>query len=88
MVFMSERIVNISELEELIQNAKINFEVLTDEIQKDAPSITVINGTSKVIRDSLEKADKFEFLIEKRKCTIKDSFESQRLQGNPLEDHI
>lgn len=77
MEYVNERIVNISKLESLIQEAKINFEVLMSEIQKDVPSNEIINGTSKIVKDSLDKADDFEFLTEKRKCTFKDSSENQ-----------
>jgi len=78
-IYVSERIVNISELESLIQDARINFEMLTDEIKKDVPSIARINATSKVVKDSLQRAEKFDFHIEKRKCSFKDSYENQKL---------
>ena len=34
MVFMSERIINISELEALLSAARLNFEILMDECVK------------------------------------------------------
>lgn len=87
MEYVNERIVNISKLESLIQEAKINFEVLMSEIQKDVPSNEIINGTSKIVKDSLDKADDFEFLIEKRMCTFKGSSENQIRLENPLKAH-
>ena len=71
MIYVSERIVNISELESLIQDARINFEMLTDEIKKDVPSIARINATSKVVKDSLQRAEKFDFHIEKGNAVLK-----------------
>ena len=87
MVYMSERITNISELELLIKNARLNFEVLEDELKKDEPSQALINGTSKIIRESLKKAENFEFCIEQRKCEFKASHENPKYLENPIEVH-
>ena len=87
MVYMSERIINISELEELIRNARLNFEVLEDELKKDVPSQALINGTSQIVKESLEKAENFELHIEQRKCEFKASHENPKCLENPVEVH-
>lgn len=78
MIFISERITNISKLEELIGYAKFNFEVLMDEIAKAEPSAETIDSAAFAVKSSLHKASEFEFLIEKRKCEFKDFPESQK----------
>lgn len=71
MVFFSERIINISEYENLISETRLNFEVLIDELQKDKPSKETIENLSQTVLNTLTKAEKFEFCIEKRKCYLK-----------------
>ena len=78
MVFISERIRNISDLEEMIQGAKFNFEVLSKELDKEAPSKTIIDGASYQVKKNLESAVNFEFVMEKRMCDIKDSCENHK----------
>lgn len=67
--YVSERIVNISELEKQIQNAKLYFDILKKELKNTAPSET-INSAVYQIDQSLKAAVKFEFLLEQRKCEI------------------
>ena len=40
MLYISERIANISELERQIQNAKLHFDILKEELKHTAPSIS------------------------------------------------
>lgn len=68
-LYISERIVNISELEKQIQNAKLYFDILKKELKNTAPSET-IDGAVYQIDQSLKAAVKFEFLLEQRKCEI------------------
>lgn len=82
MIFISERITNISELESLIRDAKFNFEVLIRENEKAIPSLRTINSTTSSIKEALEKASNFEFCIEKRKCVFKEASDSPILQEN------
>ena len=82
-VFVSERIVNIAELEKLIHISRFNFEVLADELEKAAPSKAKIDSAVRAIKNGLEKAERFEFCIEKRKCNFKESFESPIFEENP-----
>ena len=42
MLYISERIANISELERQIQNAKLHFDILKEELKHTAPSATIV----------------------------------------------
>ena len=83
MKFISERIVNISELEQNIKNINFHFNVLHVEIKKDVPSQEIVESTSYQILRSLEIIKDFEFRIEKRMCEFKGNSENQRLPENP-----
>ena len=78
MIFMSERIANISEVESLLINAKAKFEILTSEIEQAASLSPTINDTACSLRNILDKANGFEFLIEKRKCDFIEFSERQK----------
>ena len=82
-VFVSERIVNINELEQIIDSLKTNFIFLKRAIEKTAPSDKNIDDAVAQINIQLEKASNFEFLLEHRKCVIKDDADSPRNAGNP-----
>ncbi len=82
MKFISERIINISELEKSIQDIDFHFNVLLDEIRKDVPSQEIIESTSYQIQRSLNTANNFEFRIEKRMCELKESSENQIFSEN------
>lgn len=71
-VYIHERITNISVLEYLIGNARFNFSILENELEKATPSTAIIESAAYQIRDSLKKAESFEFCIEERKCRTKD----------------
>ena len=71
MLYISERIINISDLEEQIQNAKLHFAVLKRSLKNTALSPEIESAVYQVER-SLENASTFEFCLEKRKCEIKD----------------
>lgn len=70
MVFISERIINIAELEKIISCAKINFEVMYEELKKDAPSDEILNSAAYQVMLMLNKANEFDFCLEKRKSII------------------
>lgn len=76
MIFISERIVNIAELENLICMSKLSLELLADELEKTAPSKEKIDSAVRAMKDGLEKAERFEFCIEKRMCKFKEDCES------------
>ena len=70
MIFISERIINIAELEKIINCAKFNFEVMCEELKKDAPSDEILNSASYQVMLMLSKASEFDFCLEKRKGII------------------
>ena len=69
MLYISERIVNIHELEKQIQNAKLHFNILKKELRNTAPS-EIIDGAVYQIDRSLKAAEEFEFRLEQRTCEI------------------
>ena len=83
MRYISERIVNISELEKQIQNAKLHFDILKEELKHTAPSATIDSAVDR----SLKAAAEFEFRLEQRTCEITTSSEHPKEQENPLEVH-
>ncbi len=82
LIYVSERILNIKDLEKEIQNAIIHFNILKKELKKTAPSSETIDAAVYQISQSLEKANDFEFCLEQRKCEIKDAYENPRFAGN------
>lgn len=70
-VFVSERITNMSDLESYLKDAKMYFDILKSEMKKAAPSPEVIDSAVCVVSIALENAANFEFCIEKRKCNFK-----------------
>lgn len=84
MIFISERIINISDLEALLSAARLNHELLISELQKETPRAEKIQNLSYVVRNILAKAENFEFCIEKRKCIFKEDSENPICQENPI----
>lgn len=82
MVFISERIINISELEALLSEARLNFEMLVSELKEEAPKSRKIQDLSCVVKGALDKAENFEFCIEKRKCIFKEDSENPICEEN------
>ena len=62
-VYIHERITNINVLEYLIGNARFNFSILENELEKATPSTAIIESAACQIRDSLKKAESFEIFI-------------------------
>lgn len=73
--YVSERIINIAELEDRIQVARISVDVLKNELSKIAPSKDTIERAVNTAVDALHAAENFEFMLEKRICTFTDSHE-------------
>ena len=69
MFYISERIVNISELDRQIQNAKLHFDILKEELKHTALSKTIDSAVYQIDR-SLKEAAEFEFRLEQRTCEI------------------
>lgn len=64
--YVSERIVNIKELENYIENAHLSVVSLVDEIEKGALTCLEIANHLKRIDLELKKAYEFEFCLERR----------------------
>lgn len=62
--YISERIVNLSELERLIQSAYYDIAALRTEMEKEKPSMERIDDLSKQIHLELLQAKDFEFCVE------------------------
>ena len=82
LIYVSERILNIQDLEKEIKNAALHFDILKKELKKTAPSSETVDAAVYQISQSLEKANDFEFCLEQRKCEIKDAYENPRFAGN------
>lgn len=86
MIFVSERIINISELEALLSATRLNYEMLLCELQKEAPMTEMNQQLSCAIKNALEKAENFEFCIEKRKCVFKEDSGNPKCTGNLINE--
>lgn len=84
MVFISERIINISDLEALLSVARLNCEILLSELQEETPQTEKIQDLSCVVKNALVKAENFEFCIEKRKCIFKEDSGNPMFAENPI----
>lgn len=83
MVFISERIINISELEALLSGARLCFELLVAELQEETPQTEKVQNLTCSVKNKLAEAENFEFCIEKRRCFLKDDSENPKSVENP-----
>ncbi len=72
MDYISERVVNIAELESLIRSAYYDVAALRVEMETENPSMVKIDELSKRIHLSLLQAKNFEFCVERRKTIAPD----------------
>ena len=72
MIYVSERVVNISELEKMIDTALINSQLLNKEIKSNSSSSEKIEELSDLVIGELKRIANFEFCVERRK-TITDN---------------
>ena len=72
MEYVTERVVNIAELEGMILSAYHNISQLRTELQKENPSMVQIDELSKKIHLELLQAKDFEFCVERRKTILTD----------------
>ena len=72
MEYVTERVVNIAELEGMILSAHHNISQLRTELQKENPSMVQIDELSKKIHLELLQAKDFEFCVERRKTILTD----------------
>lgn len=64
---ISERIVNIAELEKILSRQKCAIISLQMELQKENPSLNILRAWVSEIQTLNEKAVAFEFYLERRK---------------------
>ena len=64
--YVSERIVNIAELESHIEKAYISVELLADEIKQVGVNNQRVIRLFEEVKKSIKKAKDFEFCIERR----------------------
>lgn len=72
MEYVTERVVNIAELEGMILSAYHNISQLRAEMEKENPSLVRIDELSKKIHLELLQAKDFEFCVERRKTILTD----------------
>ena len=65
MKYVSERIVNIRELKDIIQKSRLDTLGILEECKKKEPYIKDIEGYAKQLEIRLYKAENFDFLIER-----------------------
>lgn len=80
MLFVSERIINIKELEDIIEKANFVYEVIMDERSKTAPSKDDLDSAVNELHSLLHRAHNFEFCIEKRMCCFTENCENPKVQ--------
>lgn len=64
--YVTERVVNIAELENLIRSAYSDIAALRSELEKPTPSMERVDVLSKQLHLELLQAKDFEFCVERR----------------------
>ena len=72
MKYVSERIVNIRDLKDIVQKSRLDTLGILEECKKKEPSIKDIEGYAKQLEARLYMAENFDFLIE-RAATVDKS---------------
>lgn len=67
----TERIINISDLEQILEKERILIEILNKELEDNQPDMEKIKILSKEIRRQHKKVCAFEFHLEHRKIKMK-----------------
>lgn len=65
MKYVSERIVNIRDLKDIVQKSRLDTLGILEECKKNEPSIKDIEGYAKQLEARLYMAENFDFLIER-----------------------
>lgn len=65
MKYVSERIVNIRDLKDIVQKSRLDTLGILEECKKKEPSIKDIEGYAKQLEARLYMAENFDFLIER-----------------------
>ena len=63
--YVSERIVNIRDLKDIVQKSRLDTLGILEECKKKEPSIKDIEGYAKQLEARLYMAENFDFLIER-----------------------
>lgn len=71
--YITERIVNISDLESIITSAYMGVQLICKELENDSPSILRIKELSDATKSDLQKATDFEFCIERRNTVTENN---------------
>ena len=71
MKYVSERVINISELEELIRLSYHAVATIRNELDKQEPSVSQMVQLSEQVKQTLSDAVNFEFCVERR-TTVSD----------------
>lgn len=66
-MYVSERVVNIKELEDYISGAFAMVLFIQKELQNDSPDLQKLKSFSDSAVEKLQKAHTFEFCVERRK---------------------
>lgn len=69
--YISERIINISELEKILERERLLIAVLNQELEMELPDMKKVKEIANGISRLHKKASSFEFYIEHRKITKK-----------------
>lgn len=64
-----EKIVNLSELEKIIDDAHISVQSLKNEIEKETPDLTKVECFTNALYEKICNAKDFEFRVEIREVT-------------------
>lgn len=65
--YVSERIINISHLEKILERERLCIMALKTELKKEAPPNEALNSALKQLEEINQKAISFEFCLERRK---------------------
>lgn len=65
MKYVSERIVNIRDLKDIVQKSRLDTLGILEKCKKKEPSIKDIEGYAKQLEARLYMAENFDFLIER-----------------------
>lgn len=69
-ICITERIVNLSQLEQLLQKEQMYIALIKKELQNQPLSIETVNSAINELENVHQKAIDFEFCLEHRKCRI------------------
>jgi hypothetical protein len=72
--YVTERVINISDMETLARAAYNDIQYIRNELEKDTPSIDTIDDVSKSLHLKLLKIKDFQFVVERRNTLVNDDY--------------